>query len=77
MSKTGPRKLEKFRRRWFSLIGTMVWYYTQPLDPHPLGCIALGSRTFGYDVMKGVPQGVKEDGKLKFQVVLAQSAAYS
>jgi len=55
----------------------MVWYYTQPLDPHPLGCIALGSRTFGYDVMKGVPQGVKEDGKLKFQVVLAQSAAYS
>nr|XP_039265118.1 uncharacterized protein LOC120340811 [Styela clava] len=62
MSKTGPKKHEKFRRRWFSLIGTAIWYYAQPLDAHPLGYIALGSKTFGYSIMRGFPKGIREEG---------------
>ncbi|XP_076823129.1 uncharacterized protein LOC143469349 isoform X1 [Clavelina lepadiformis] len=62
MSKTGPTKQEKFRKRWFSLIGNMIWYYTHPLDAHPLGYIPLGAKNFGYGVKKGFPQRVKVDG---------------
>ena len=70
MSKTGPKRLEKFRRRWFTLVGNMIWYYTQPLDAHPLGYIPLGSRTFGYGVMKGLPQGIKSEGGALIGLVL-------
>ena len=64
MSKTGPKRQERFRKRWFSLVGTMIWYYEQPLDAHPISYIPLGSKTFGYGARKGFPHGVKVDGKL-------------
>lgn len=64
MSKTGPKKLEKFRKRWFTLVGTAIWYYINPLDAHPLSYIALGSKTFGYGVMKGFPKGIREEGNV-------------
>jgi len=42
----------------------MVWYYEHPLDAHPISYIPLGSKTFGYGTKKGLPQGVRVDGKL-------------
>lgn len=73
MSKTGPKRQERFRKRWFSLVGTTIWYYAQPLDAHPINYIPLGSKSYGYGVKKGVPQGVKVEGKLlKFFLVLAK-----
>nr|XP_026691946.1 uncharacterized protein LOC778851 isoform X1 [Ciona intestinalis]XP_026691947.1 uncharacterized protein LOC778851 isoform X1 [Ciona intestinalis] len=62
MSKTGPKAKEKFRQRWFSLVGTLIWYYNEPLDPHPIGFIPLGSKTFGYGIMKGLPLRITVEG---------------
>ena len=66
MTKTGPKKLEKFRQRWFSLLSNAIWYYVNPLDAFPLGIIGLGSKHNGYSVIKGLPRNVENKGKCKY-----------
>jgi len=48
--KTGPKKTEPFRKRWFSLENRTLIYFLNPLDAHPKGEIYIGNSTDGYSV---------------------------
>nr|XP_039256587.1 arf-GAP with dual PH domain-containing protein 1-like isoform X2 [Styela clava] len=62
MSKTGPKKTEPYRKRWFVLDDRRLLYFTQPLEAYPKGAIYLGNRQDGYIVRDGLPAGQQESG---------------
>ncbi|XP_030840340.1 arf-GAP with dual PH domain-containing protein 1 isoform X1 [Strongylocentrotus purpuratus] len=57
LAKTGPKGNEAYRRRWFSLDGRLLSYYSDPLDAFPKGEVVLGTRSDGFTVREGVPPG--------------------
>ncbi|KAM3920887.1 arf-GAP with dual PH domain-containing protein 2 [Leptodactylus fuscus] len=61
MEKTGPTQKETFKKRWFNLDSEerKLLYYKKPLDPYEQGGVFLGSSEAGYQVMEGLPNGVK------------------
>lgn len=61
MEKTGPTQKEPFKKRWFSLDSEerKLLYYKKPLDPYEQGGVFIGSSEAGYQVMEGLPNGIK------------------
>jgi len=51
--KTGPKKTEPFRKRWFSLENRRLIYFLSPLDAYPKGEIIIGNASDGYSVQEG------------------------
>lgn len=62
ISKTGPKHTEPYRKRWFTLIHRRLQYFASPLDAYPKGEIFLGSKSEGYNVRDGLPNGQTENG---------------
>uniref|UniRef100_A0AAV2LPM0 Uncharacterized protein n=1 Tax=Knipowitschia caucasica TaxID=637954 RepID=A0AAV2LPM0_KNICA len=52
MEKTGPTKLEPYKKRWFTLcsMNRKLLYFKSPLDATELGCVFIGSESHRYSV---------------------------
>uniref|UniRef100_A0A8D0L4E0 ArfGAP with dual PH domains 2 n=1 Tax=Sphenodon punctatus TaxID=8508 RepID=A0A8D0L4E0_SPHPU len=61
MEKTGPKHKEPFRKRWFSLDSQErnLLYFKDPLNAFEQGRVFIGSKELGYEVLAGLPTGVK------------------
>lgn len=61
--KTGPRKSDGYKRRWFTLDNRKLMYHDEICDPFPKGEIFLGYHMDGYCVRVGPPEeGFKDQG---------------
>ncbi|XP_008328027.1 arf-GAP with dual PH domain-containing protein 1-like [Cynoglossus semilaevis] len=59
MEKTGPKKTEGFKRRWFTFDDRRLMYFKDPLDAYARGEVFIGSRENGYSVLPGLPPNIQ------------------
>lgn len=60
--KTGPKKTEPFRKRWFSLENRSLIYFLSPLDAYPKGEIYIGNSADGFSIEEGWGTRKEEGG---------------
>uniref|UniRef100_A0A8C9T996 ArfGAP with dual PH domains 1 n=1 Tax=Scleropages formosus TaxID=113540 RepID=A0A8C9T996_SCLFO len=70
MEKTGPKKTESFKKRWFTLDKRRLLYFCDPLDAFPKGEVFLGHKDNGYSAGLGLPKGTESNGAWKHGITL-------
>ncbi|XP_051905810.1 arf-GAP with dual PH domain-containing protein 1-like isoform X2 [Hippocampus zosterae] len=70
MEKTGPKRTEAFKKRWFSMDERRLMYFKDPLDAYARGQVFIGSRDNGYGVLPGLPSGV-QSSRWQFGITVA------
>ncbi|XP_019728607.1 arf-GAP with dual PH domain-containing protein 1-like isoform X1 [Hippocampus comes] len=70
MEKTGPKRTEAFKKRWFSMDERRLMYFKDPLDAYARGEVFIGSKDDGYSVLPGLPSGV-QSSRWQFGITVA------
>ncbi|XP_071964280.1 arf-GAP with dual PH domain-containing protein 1-like [Antedon mediterranea] len=76
LSKSGPRGVETYRKRWMTLDGRRLLYFQEPLEPHPRGEVFLGNKLDGYFVRDGLPPGKPEEPPNSFSLITPDREYY-
>ncbi|KAJ8366918.1 hypothetical protein AAFF_G00336720 [Aldrovandia affinis] len=58
MEKTGPKRTESFRRRWFTMDGQRLLYFKDPLDAYARGEVFIGSKS-SCSILPGLPSSTQ------------------